>query len=301
MPTEVGFIGLGIMGRPMALNLVKAGYKLTVYNRTASKAEPLKAAGATVASTPAEAVKNAEFIVSIVSDTAAMEEVVTGKGGALEKLRSGAVWIDSSTISPVVSVKLSRLMEARGAKLLDAPVTGSKHGAEKGELLFMIGGEEDPLKKAGPLIDVMGKKYIHLGGNGNGLSCKVSMNAILATQLLIFCESVLVAKKAGVDPQQFLEVMQSSFARSHLVDFKAPFIFKGDFTPYFPLGLMHKDLNLALENAYANNAPMPTAAAVKEVFGAGRAQGKGELDIGAVITVLEDLTGEKVRVANPSS
>ena len=301
MPTEVGFIGLGIMGRPMALNLVKAGYKLTVYNRTASKAEPLKAAGATVASTPAEAVKNAEFIVSIVSDTAAMEEVVTGKGGALEKLRSGAVWIDSSTISPVVSVKLSRLMEARGAQLLDAPVTGSKHGAEKGELLFMIGGEEDTLKKAGPLIDVMGKKYIHLGGNGNGLSCKVSMNAILATQLLIFCESVLVAKKAGVDPQQFLEVMQSSFARSHLVDFKAPFIFKGDFTPYFPLGLIHKDLNLALENAYANNAPMPTAAAVKEVFGAGRAQGKGELDIGAVITVLEDLTGEKVRVANPSS
>ncbi len=301
MATEVGFIGLGIMGQPMALNLIKAGYKLTVYNRTASKAEPLKTAGATVASTPAEAVKNAEFVVSIVSDTNAMEEVVTGKGGALETLRPGAVWIDSSTISPVFSVKLSRLMGEKGAKLLDAPVTGSKHGAEKGELLFMIGGEDDALKKAKPLIDVMGKKFVHLGGNGKGLSCKVSMNAILATQLLIFCEAILLAKKAGVDPQQFLDVMQSSFARSHLVDFKAPFIFKGDFTPFFPLGLMHKDLSLALENAYANNVPMPTTAAVKEVFGAGKAQGKGDLDIGAVITVLEDLTGEKVRVSNPSS
>lgn len=301
MANKVGFIGLGIMGQPMALNLIKAGYKLTVYNRTTSKTESLKKAGATVALTPAEAVKKADFVVSIVSDTAAMEEVVAGKGGAMESLQSGTVWIDSSTISPTFSVKLSRLMEARGTELLDAPVTGSKHGAEKGELLFMIGGKNETLMKAKPLIDVLGKKYIHLGSNGKGLSCKVSMNAILATQLLIFCEAVLVAKKSGVDPQLFLDVMQSSFARSHLVDFKAPFIFKGDFTPHFPLGLMHKDLSLALENAYANNTPMPTAAAVKEVFGAGKAQGKGDLDIGAVITVLEDLTGEKVRAPHSSS
>ena len=301
MPTEVGFIGLGIMGTPMALNLVKAGYSLTVYNRTASKAELLKKAGAKVARTAGEAVKNAEFIVSIVSDSNAMEEVVYGKGGGLETLRSGAVWIDSSTISPIVSVKLARLMKQKGAGLLDAPVTGSKHGAEKGELLFMIGGEDETLKKALPLIDLMGKKYIHLGGNGKGLSCKVSMNAILATQLLIFCEAILVAKRAGVDPKLFLDVMQGSFARSNLVDFKAPFIFKGDFGPLFPLGLMHKDIGLALENAYVHNIPMPTAAVVKEIYGIAKAQGKGALDFAAVITTLEEMTGEKIRVPGFSS
>ncbi len=301
MATEVGFIGLGIMRTPMALNLIKAGYSVTAYNRTASKAEPVKQAGGKIVATPAEAVAKAEFVVSVVSDSAAMEEVVCGKGGGLETLRSGAVWIDSSTISPVVSVKLAGLMKEKGAGLLDAPMTGSKHGAEQGELLFMLGGEQETLDKAMPVLEVMGKKFIHLGGNGKGLSCKVAMNAILATQLQIFCEGILAATKAGVDPQQFLDVMQGSFARSHIVDFKAPFIFKGDFTPYFPLSLMHKDLSLALENAYANNVPMPTAAVVKELYGAAKAQGKGDLDYAAVITMLEDITGEKVRVADSSS
>ena len=169
MATEVGFIGLGIMGTPMALNLIKAGYSVTAYNRTASKAEPVKQAGGKIVATPAEAVAKAEFVVSVVSDSAAMEEVVCGKGGGLETLRSGAVWIDSSTISPVVSVKLAGLMKEKGAGLLDAPMTGSKHGAEQGELLFMLGGEQETLDKATPVLEVMGKKFIHLGGNGKGL------------------------------------------------------------------------------------------------------------------------------------
>jgi 3-hydroxyisobutyrate dehydrogenase-like beta-hydroxyacid dehydrogenase len=293
---NLGFIGLGIMGTPMALNLVQAGFNVTVYNRTRSKADPLERAGARVAASPAEAARDAEVIVSIVSDTAAMEEVVCGKGGVLETIRSGAVLIDSSTISPTMSRKLACHLAGKGASMLDAPVTGSKHGAEKGELTFMIGGERETLERALPVLKVLGKKHIYCGQQGLGLAAKLAMNAILATMVEIFSEGFVMAAKAGVPPQTLLEIMQSSLARSGIVDFKAPFVFRGDFTPYFPLKLMHKDLELAMEAAYAQNLPMPATAAVKEVYGAAKAQGKGDLDYVAVITFLEGLAGVEVRV-----
>jgi len=300
MTQNVGFIGLGIMGAPMALNLVKAGFNVTAYNRTRSKAEPLARAGGRIAATPAEAARDAEVIVTIVSDTAAMEEVVCGKAGVLETVRSEAILIDSSTISPAVSRKLASLLAGKGASLLDAPVTGSKHGAEKGELTFMIGGERAVLERAMPVLKVLGKKHIYCGQQGLGLAAKLAMNAILATMVEIFSEGFVMAAKAGVPPQTLLEIMQSSLARSGIIDFKAPFVFKGDFTPYFPLKLMHKDLELAMEAAYAQNLPMPATAAVKEVYGAAKAQGQGDLDYAAVITFLEGLAGVQVRV-QPSS
>ncbi len=295
MSQSVGFIGLGIMGQPMALNLVKAGFKVTVYNRTAGKADPLRNAGAEVAATPAEAARAADFVVIIVSDSAAVEEVVTGKGGVIETIRPGAIVIDSSTISPVVSRRLACHLAGKGAKMLDAPVTGSKHGAEKGELTFMIGGEKEALEQAMPVLKVLGKRHIYCGQHGLGLSAKLAMNSILATMIAIFSEGFVLAAKAGVPPATLLEIMQASLARNGIVDFKAPFVFKGDFTPYFPLKLMHKDLELAMETAYAQNVPMPTTAAVKEVYGAAKAQGKGDLDYAAVITYLEDVAGAKVR------
>ncbi len=298
MPQSVGFIGLGIMGQPMALNLVKAGFQVTVFNRTRSKAEPLERVGARVASTPADAAREAEVIMTIVSDTAAMEEVVAGKNGVLESIRAGAVLIDSSTISPAVSRKLAARVTAKGASMLDAPVTGSKHGAEKGELTFMIGGDRDVLNRALPVLKVLGKKHVYCGAQGLGLAAKLAMNAILATMVEIFCEGFVMAAKAGVQPQTLLEIMQSSLARSGIVDFKAPFIFRGDFTPYFPLKLMHKDLELVMEAAYAQDVPMPAASAVKEVYSAAKAQGKGDLDYAAVINFLEELAGVKVRVAS---
>jgi len=296
MAQNVGFIGLGIMGTPMALNLVKAGFNVTAYNRTPSKIHPLEKAGAHIAATPADAARDAEIIVTIVSDTLAMEEVVCGKGGVLETIRSGAILIDSSTISPAVSRKLAGLLAGKGASMLDAPVTGSKHGAEKGELTFMIGGERETLERAMPVLTVLGKKHIYCGQHGLGLAAKLAMNAILATMVEIFSEGFVMAAKAGVPPQTLLEIMQSSLARSGIVDFKAPFVFKGDFTPYFPLKLMHKDLELAMEAAYAQNLAMPATAAVKEVYGAAKAQGKGDLDYAAVITFLEGLAGVEVRV-----
>jgi len=295
MAQSIGFIGLGIMGHPMALNLVKAGYKVTVFNRTRSKAEPLEKSGALVAATPAEAARLADVVMIIVSDTAAVEEVVLGKGGILETLRSGAIVIDSSTVSPALSRKLACHAAGKGASWLDAPVTGSKHGAERGELTFMIGGDRETLDRALPVLQVLGKKHIYCGAHGSGLSAKLAQNAIQATMVEVFCEGFVLATKAGVHPQTMFEIIQSSMARAALTDFKAPFIFKGDFTPYFPLKLMHKDLELAMETAYAQNVPMPAAAAVKEVYGTAKAQGKGDLDYAAVITFLEEVAGVKVR------
>jgi 3-hydroxyisobutyrate dehydrogenase-like beta-hydroxyacid dehydrogenase len=295
MPRTIGFIGLGIMGQPMALNLLKAGHKLTVYNRTSGKAELLKQAGAQVASTPAGTAKGADFVILIVTDSAAVEEVVVGKDGILGTVASGAIVIDSSTISPAVSRKMACHISGRGASWLDAAVTGSKHGAEKGELTFMVGGDPQTFERALPILQVLGKKHIYCGLNGLGLSAKLAQNTIQATMLEVFGEGLVLATKAGVAPETMLEILQSSLARAALTDFKAPFIFKGDFTPYFPLKLMHKDLELAMEAGYAHGVPMPTLAAVKEVYSAAKAQGKGELDYAAIITFLEDLAGVKVR------
>ena len=295
MTQNVGFIGLGIMGSPMALNLIKAGFQVTAFNRTAGKSAPIEKAGGRIAATPAEAANGADFVMSIVSDSSASEMVMTGKDGVLEAVKLGAIIIDSATISPVVSRRLACHAAGKQASFLDAPVTGSKQGAEKGELTFMIGGERDALERAMPVLSVLGKKHIYCGPNGAGLSAKLAQNTIQATMVEVFCEGFVLAAKAGVKPETMFEIIQSSLARAALTDFKAPFIFKGDFTPYFPLKWMHKDLALAMDAAYAQGVPMPTAAAVKEVYAAARAQGKGDLDYAAVITFLEGLAGVEVR------
>lgn len=295
MSQSVGFIGLGIMGQPMALNLVKAGFKVSVFNRTRDKAAPLEKAGARVASSPAEAARDADYVMSIVSDSAASEEVMIGKEGVLQTVKPGAIVIDSATISPVVSRKLACHTAGKQASFLDAPVTGSKHGAEKGELTFMVGGDRETFDRAMPVLKVLGKKHIYCGAHGAGLCAKLAQNVIQSTMVEIFCEGFVLAAKAGVRPETMFEIIQSSMARAALTDFKAPFIFKGDFTPYFPLKWMHKDVTLAMEAAYAQNVTMPVAAAVKEVYGAAKAQGQGDLDYVAVITFLESLAGVQVR------
>lgn len=298
MAQSVGFIGLGIMGQPMALNLVKAGFQVSVYNRTRDKAAPLEQAGARAAASPADAARGADFVMSITSDSAASEQIVLGKDGVIETVKPGAIVIDSATISPVVSRKLACHVAGKQASFLDAPVTGSKHGAEKGELTFMVGGEREAFERAMPVLKVLGKKHIYCGAHGAGLSAKLAQNVIQSTMVEIFAEGFVLAAKAGVKPETMFEIVQSSMARAALTDFKAPFIFKGDFTPYFPLKWMHKDVTLAMEAAFAQGVPMPTAAAVKEVYGAARAQGKGDLDYAAVITFLEGLAGIEVRTSS---
>src|SRR5205809_3546125 len=173
MSESIGFIGTGIMGQPMAMNLLKGGHRLSVYNRTKAKTEPLERAGARVAATPAEAARGAGVVMTIVSDSAAAEEVVLGKNGVLETIAAGAVLIDSSTISPTVSRKLACQVAGKNAAMLDAPVTGSKHGAEKGELTFMIGGDPGTLERAMPILKLLGKKHIYCGQSGLGLAAKL--------------------------------------------------------------------------------------------------------------------------------
>jgi 3-hydroxyisobutyrate dehydrogenase-like beta-hydroxyacid dehydrogenase len=201
MPESIGFIGLGIMGQPMALNLAQAGHKLAVYNRTPGKTAALEAAGARVAASPADAVRDANVVIIIVSDSAAVESVVTGKDGILETLRSGAIVIDSSTISPAVSRKMACLAAGKGASWLDAAVTGSKHGAEKGELTYMIGGDRETFDRAMPILQCWAKSIFTAACTGLGLSAKLAQNTIQATMVEVFCEGFVLATKAGVKPE----------------------------------------------------------------------------------------------------
>ncbi len=183
MKPAIGLIGLGLMGRPMGMNLLKAGYSLTVWNRTASRADELVAAGAKLAKSPQELAANSEFLLTMVSDPPALEEVLWGPSGAMQAIKTDSIYVDSSTISPALARKIAAACAERGVRFLDAPVTGGDWGAKKGELLFMIGGDAATLKDAEPVLGVMGKKWFHLGPNGAGQTIKLAMNLILALQV----------------------------------------------------------------------------------------------------------------------
>jgi 3-hydroxyisobutyrate dehydrogenase-like beta-hydroxyacid dehydrogenase len=284
---NIGFIGLGLMGRPMALNLLKAGHKLTVWNRTPARARELMAAGATLAKTPREVAASSEILITIVSDPPALESVLWGsveqKDGALEALKSGSIYIDSSTVSPSLVKKISSACGQRGVRFLDAPVTGGDWGAREGNLVFMIGGDEDTLKEAEPVLGIMGKKWFHLGPNGAGQTVKLAMNAILALQVGAMAEALALVTRAGLKGEQLVEVMQASMARSGVLDVKSPLMLKGDYKPSFPLRLMHKDLGLALDLGNQLGVALPATAAAREVYNAVKGEVKEDLDYSAVM------------------
>jgi len=280
---KIGLIGLGLMGRPMGLNLLKAGYPLTVWNRTASHAEALVAAGAKLAKSPREAAASADVLLSIVSDPPALEEVLWSKDGALSGLQRGSIYIDSSTVSPALARKISAACAERGARFLDAPVTGGTWGAEKGELVFMVGGDAETLKQIEPILGVMGKRWFHLGPNGAGQIIKLAMNMILALQVDALAEALALATGAGVQGEKLVEVMQSSMARAPVLDVKAPLLLKGEYPPSFPLRLMHKDLGLALDLANQIGVPLPATAAARETYSAVKGAAKEDLDYAGVM------------------
>jgi 3-hydroxyisobutyrate dehydrogenase-like beta-hydroxyacid dehydrogenase len=284
---NIGFIGLGLMGRPMALNLLKAGHKLTVWNRTPSRAQELVAAGATLAKTPREVAAGSEVLITIVSDPPALESVLWGgaeqKEGALEALKSGSIYIDSSTVSPSLVRRIADACQRRGVRFLDAPVTGGDWGAREGNLVFMIGGDADTLKEAEPVLGIMGKKLFHLGPNGAGQTVKLAMNAILALQVDAMAEALALVTRAGLKGEQLVEVMQASMARSGVLDVKSPLMLKGDYKPSFPLRLMHKDLGLALDLGNQLGVALPATAAAREVYNAVKGEAKEDLDYSAVM------------------
>jgi 3-hydroxyisobutyrate dehydrogenase-like beta-hydroxyacid dehydrogenase len=285
--TKVGLIGLGLMGQPMGMNLLKAGFPVTVWNRTMSRANELVAMGAKLAKSPREVGANSDVMITIVSDPPALENVLWGSGGddsgAISGLRSGSTYIDSSTVSPNLARKIARACSERGVRFLDAPVTGGDWGAKKGELVFMVGGDAEALKSVEPVLSVLGKKWFHLGPHGAGQTIKLAMNLILALQVDALAEAVALVTRAGLDAEKLVEVMQSSMARSGVLDVKAPNLLKGEYKPSFPLRLMHKDLSLALELANQIGVALPATAAARETYNYVKGAVKEDLDYSAVM------------------
>jgi 3-hydroxyisobutyrate dehydrogenase-like beta-hydroxyacid dehydrogenase len=288
---RIAFLGLGIMGRPMASNLVKAGHEVTVWNRTAGKVVE----GAKTAASPAEAARDAEVIWLCVADTKAVENILFGPQGVHESLADGQIIVDSSTISPAATCRFAERVGAKGVEYVDAPVTGSKVGAENGTLIFILGGKETVIEKLKPLFAATGKKIFRMGGTGKGEAAKLAMNLQIALIYEGFAEALTLATKLGVDAETLLPLIEASMVRSGVVDYKAPFVLKRDFSANFPLRLMRKDIRLALEAAKEARVKLPGLETVEEIYEMATEDGHENLDYAATITLLEKWAGIEVK------
>jgi 3-hydroxyisobutyrate dehydrogenase len=293
MGRTIGFVGTGLMGRGMARSLIRQGHAVRVYNRTRAKADEVAQAGGTVAATPAEAARGADVVVTMLADPKAVADCFEGPQGILSTLSKNAVVIDSSTVSPPTTQKMAAAVEAKGARLLDAPVFGSKNEAENGTLGFIVGGDRAAFDSVQDVLSCMGKST-HVGPTGMGATAKLVVNLVIASELQAFHEGMVMATKAGLDPDQMYSILMSSRARSGIYEMKGPSILKRDFTVFFPLRLMDKDMRLALETADALRLSMPVVRAVKDVLGACVAAGQAEEDVSAAIKHLERAGGVEV-------
>ncbi len=284
------------MGYPMARNLLQAGHEVALWSHTGAKARELASAGnGRACATPREVAEHADCIFLCVGDTAMSREVILGKNGIIEGARRGTVVADASTISPSESRKIGQALAAKGIDFLDAPCTGSKPGAEGGTLTFMIGGDQQVFERVRPYFEVMGKRFYYCGGPGLGLHAKLSQNLILSNLLQGFNEGMVLAAKAGVDPELMLDILNNSAAKSGLVSAKAPFVLRREFDAAFSVKWMHKYIGLMLDSANELTVPVPLTAVTRQMFQAAIAKGHGEEDICATIKVLEDLAGVEVK------
>jgi 3-hydroxyisobutyrate dehydrogenase-like beta-hydroxyacid dehydrogenase len=283
---KVAFCGLGIMGGPMAANLAKAGHEVRSWNRT-----PKDIAGTKRAANPAEAAKDADVLWLCVSDTAAVEQVLFGQNGAAQSLRKGMIVADSSTISPKATEQFAARVSEKGADYVDAPITGSKIGAENGQLIFMVGGEESTLAKLDPLFKAMGKEVRRMGGVTKGQSAKLAMNLQIALTFEGFVEGITLARKLGVKPEDLVGLIGVTMVRSGVVDYKAPFVLKHDYTPNFPLRLMHKDIKLMLEAGHEAGVKLPGLETVAQIYEQASKEGKSDLDYAATLEIIERMAG----------
>lgn len=288
---RVAFLGLGIMGQPMALNLAKAGHEVTVWNRTPGK----QVEGARTTASPGEAAQGAEVVWMCLADTNAVDHVLFGPQGAAQSVSDGMIVVDSSTISPAATVRFAERIRAAGAQYVDAPVTGSKVAAEGATLLFMVGGEEAAIERLKPLFAAMGKKIFRMGDTSKGHAAKLAMNLQIALIYEGFAEGLTLAAKLGVGPETLLPLIEASMVRSGVVEYKAPFVMKRDFTPNFPLRLMHKDIRLALEAAKDARVKLPALETVEEIYDMASEDGHKDLDYAATLTLLEKWAGVEVK------
>ena len=291
---RVAFLGLGIMGRSMATNLVKAGHEVAVWNRSPGK----DVEGARTAASPADAAEGVEVVWMCVSDTKAVDDLLFGPRGVDQVLAEGMIIADSSTISPSATRRFAERVKARGVDYVDAPMTGSKIAAEAGQLIFMVGGDEAVLARLQPLFQAMGKQVFHMGETSKGQATKLVMNLQIALIYEGFAEALALATKLGVEVEKLLPLIQASMVRSGVVEYKAPFILKRDFSPNFPLRLMLKDIRLALAAAKEARVRLPGLEAVEEVYDVAAEEGQADLDYASTLTLLEKWAGVEVKAAS---
>jgi len=293
---KLGFLGLGIMGRPMARNLLRAGHQVSLWSHTADKARRLaKEENGRFCETPREAAENAECMFLCVGDTEMARETILGDDGIIHGARTESIVADASTISPSVSRKIGLALKARGVDFLDAPCTGSTPGAEGGTLTFMVGGHQAVFEKAKPFFEPMGKRLYYCGGAGLGLQAKLTQNLILSNILMAFNEGMVLAAKAGVDLPLMLDILENSAAKCGLIAYKAPFVFRRDFHANFSTKWMHKDAGLVLQSGEELGVPLLLTGLTRQILSTALAAGFGEEDMCSTIKVLEEMAGVQVK------
>ena len=291
MAQVIGFIGLGIMGRPMAKNLLKAGYPLVVHSRSRGPVDEIARAGAKVGSSPRDVAAQSDVLITMLPNSPDVELVALGRDGIIEGARPGLLFVDMSTISPIVSKKVGEALAVKSVKMLDAPVSGGERGAIDGALSIMVGGDKAVFDAVLPIFQAMGKTITHLGPLGFGGFTKLANQIIVAVNLTALGEALTLAKKAGLDRDLTLTALAGGLAGSKCLDQKKPNYLADTYNPGFKIDLHFKDLGLIMESARALGVPLPTTAVVQELFSALRVKGRGGLDHSGVITLLEDIAG----------
>lgn len=286
---EVGFLGLGIMGKAMSINLIRSGFKLTVWNRTLSKCDELVELGASIGETPAAVVKKCKYTIAMLSDPSVALSVVFDKDGVLEQICHGKGYIDMSTVGADTSSKISEAITSKGGSFLEAPVSGSKKPAEDGQLVILAAGEKALYDEAIPAFDIMGKKSFFLGQVGNGAKMKLVVNMIMGSMMNAFSEGLVLADRSGLNPHTLLDVLDLGGIANPMFRLKGPTMIQNNYSPAFPLKHQQKDMRLALALGDENAVSMPVAAAANEAFKKARSLGLGDLDFSAVYETVKTL------------
>jgi 2-hydroxy-3-oxopropionate reductase len=293
---RIGFIGLGIMGKPMASNLLAAGFQLTVHNRSRGPVEELIAQGATPAGSPRETASASDIVITMLPDSPDVEAVVLGPGGVADGIREGALYIDMSTIAPAVSRKVAAILSEQGVDAVDAPVSGGEPAAQAGNLSIMAGGSEEALARARPIFEVLGKATTHIGPPGAGQVAKAANQVVVALTIQAVAEALVLARKAGVDPASVREALLGGFAQSRILELHGQRMLEGNYEPGFKLRLHRKDLAIALQIGREEQTPLFATAQAAELMDSLLAQGEGDRDHSALATLYERLAGVAERV-----
>ena len=291
MGDRIGFIGLGIMGRPMARHLVDAGYEVTVWNRTQSKASELVEAGARLGSSPRDVAARNDLIITIVADTPDVRQVILGPDGVLEGAPRGSVVVDMSTISPVATREIAQALSARGVEMLDAPVSGGQKGATEATLSIMVGGTSEVFERVLPVLQKMGRNIVHVGGHGAGQVTKACNQLVLSLTLLGVAEALTMARKAGVDPAKVRAALLGGFAQSRVLELHGQRMLDGNFEPGFRTRLFHKDMGIVVETGRATGMPLLGAGLTAQLYQMAMSRGLGEMDYSVLARMIADLAG----------